>query len=261
MLVNKCAFTGSSFDGGIIFIQNTFTFLLACLICRVSPSFRFEPSWPKFKLSMPCIVFFVGTLVFSARALSMINVPTFFVFKNSSSILVAALEHMSLHKMISRPEGLFLLLSMTASLFYGWNDMQFSFWGYVFVTMHGVCIALYMVCVKKLNVEFSSSLELSIYSNAGSLPILFIIAMYEYQSSSSVILIQNQGCAAASVLAPQNFKPYFSSEVCHYCAGTCLLFDLLERSHFATHVLHHIVDGHGRLHQFTHVVFELRHIH
>jgi drug/metabolite transporter (DMT)-like permease len=211
MLVNKCAFTGSSFNGGIIFIQNTFTLLLACLICRVSSSFRFEPSWIKFKLLMPCVVVFVGTLVFSARALSLINVPTFSVFKNSSSILVAALEHMSLQKRISRPQGLFLLLLMTASLFYGWNDMQFSFWGYVFATMHVVCIALYMVGVKKLNVEFSSSLEMSIYNNAGSLPILFIIAMYEYQSSSSEISIQSQGCAAASVPAPQNFKPYFSS--------------------------------------------------
>ena len=199
LLINKCAFTGSSFNGGIIFVQNTFTLLLACSICRVSASFRFEPSWFKFKKWVPCVIFFVGTIMFSARALSLINVPTFSVFRNSSSLLVAALEYMLLQKAISKPQMFFLVLLMMASVFYGWNDLQFSFWGYVHAVLHVVSIALYSVGVKKLNVDFSSSLEMSIYNNAGSLPILLFIAMYEYQSSSSEISIQSKVCAAASV--------------------------------------------------------------
>ncbi len=140
--------------------------------------------------------------MFSASALSLINVPTFSVFRNSSSMLVAALEYMLLQKRMSRPQWLFLLLVMAASLIYGWNDLQFSFWGYVYAILHVLCIALYSVGVKKLNVEFSSSLEMSIYNNTGSMPILFIVAMYEYQSSSSVISIQNKACAVASVPSP-----------------------------------------------------------
>jgi GDP-mannose transporter len=201
LLVNKCAFTGSSFNGGIIFVQNMFTFLLAISICSLSSSFRFEPAWQNFKAWIPCVFFFVGTIMFSASALSLINVPTFSVFRNSSSLLVAALEYFFLQKTISIPQGFFLILLIIASLIYGWNDLQFSLWGYIFAVLHVVCIALYSVGVKKLNVQFSSSLEMSIYNNAGSLPFLFAIAMYEYHSSSSGISIQSKGCAAASVPA------------------------------------------------------------
>jgi drug/metabolite transporter (DMT)-like permease len=199
LLVNKCAFTGSSFNGGIIFVQNMFTFLLAFSICSLSSSFRFEPSWQKFKTWMPCVLFFVGTIMFSASALSLINVPTFSVFRNSSSLLVAAMEYFLLQKTISRPQGFFLALLMIASLIYGWSDLQFSFWGYVFAVSHVICIASYSVGVKKLNVQFSSSLEMSIYNNAGSLSFLFAIGLYEYNSSPSEILIESKICAAASV--------------------------------------------------------------
>lgn len=201
LLINKCAFTGSSFNGGIIFIQNLFTLFLALSMCSLSSTFHFEPSWYKFRVWMPCVVFFVGTIMFSASALSRINVPTFSVFRNSSSLLVAALEYFLLRKKISRAQGFFLLLLMTASLIYGWSDLQISFWGYVFAVLHVLCIALYSVGVKKLNVEFSSSLEMSIYNNAGSLPFLFAIALYEYHASSSAILISSKACASFSIPA------------------------------------------------------------
>jgi len=106
-----------------------------------------------------------------------------------------------LRKKISRAQGFFLLLLITASLIYGWNDLQISFWGYVFAVLHVLCIALYSVGVKKLNVEFSSSLEMSIYNNAGSLPFLFAIALYEYRASSSAILISSKACASFSIPA------------------------------------------------------------
>jgi drug/metabolite transporter (DMT)-like permease len=199
LLVNKCAFTGSSFNGGIIFVQNLFTFILAFSICSLSSSFHFEPSWQKFKTWMPCVLFFVGTIMFSASALSLINVPTFSVFRNSSSLLVAAMEYFLLQKTISRPQGFFLALLMIASLIYGWSDLQFSFRGYLFAVSHVICIALYSVGVKKLNVQFSSSLEMSIYNNAGSLSFLFAVVLYEFNSSPSEISIESKICAAASV--------------------------------------------------------------
>jgi GDP-mannose transporter len=199
LLINKCAFTGSPFNAGIIFMQNLFTTLLALCLCRCSPSFRFEPSVRKFRIWLPCVALFVGTIMFSACALSLINIPTFSVFRNSSSLLVAALEYFLLGKGISRIQGVFLVLLLVASLIYGWNDILFSFSGYCFAILHVVCIALYSVTVKRLNVEFSSSLEMSIYNNAGSLPILFVIAVCQYHSSSSAILIQSQACTVASI--------------------------------------------------------------
>ena len=199
LLINKCAFTGSSFNAGIIFLQNLFTLLLAMCLCRCSSSFHFEPSVHKFRIWLPCVSLFVGTIIFSAWAISLINVPTFSVFRNSSSLVVAALEYFLLGKAISRIQGVFLVLLLAASLCYGWNDILFSFSGYCFAMLHVVCIAFYSVTVKRLNVEFSSSLEMSIYNNAGSLPILFGIAVCEYRLSSSTILIQSKACAAVSI--------------------------------------------------------------
>jgi hypothetical protein len=116
-------------------------------------------------------------------------------------MLVAVLEYHLLQRPISILQGFFLALLMIASLIYGWSDLQFSLWGYIFAILQVFCIALYSVGVKKLNVQFSSSLEMSIYNNAGSLPFLFTVALYEYHKSSSAISIQSKSCAAASVPA------------------------------------------------------------
>ena len=201
LLVNKCAFTGSTFRSGLILVQNVFTLILALSICSVSATFKFTPTKEKFKLWAPCVLLFVGTIVSSATALSLINVPTFSAFRNSSSLLMAVLEYFLLHKLLSPIQAFFLLMLMIGSLIYGWSDLQFSASGYCFSVLHMVFIALYSVSVKKLNVQFSSSLEMSIYNNLGSLQILFGIAIFDYHSSWSQILIQSKACAAASIPA------------------------------------------------------------
>ncbi len=201
LLINKCAFTGSSFNSGLILVQNLFSLVLAVSVCSVTSSFKFTPTKDKFLIWAPCVVLFVGTIVSSASALSLINVPTFSVFRNSSALIVAVLEYFQLQKSIYSIQGFFLALLMLGSLTYGWNDLQFSVSGYGFSVLHILCIAFYSVSVKKLNAQFSSSLEMSIYNNAGSLPILFAIALYEYHLYSSQVLIENKVCAAASIPA------------------------------------------------------------
>jgi GDP-mannose transporter len=201
LLVNKCAFTGSSFNSGLILGQNFGTCLLALGICCLTPSFRFSPSMSKFVTWAPQVVLFVGTIVSSAAALAIVNVPTFSVFRNSSSLVVAVLEYIVLKKTVSSHQFYFLVLSILGAVVYGWGDLQFSALGYLYSALHVVIASMSAVAVKKLNVQFSSSLEMSFYNNVGSLPLLFIFAAYEYHASSSQIVISNQKCAAASVPA------------------------------------------------------------
>jgi GDP-mannose transporter len=209
LLVNKCAFTGSSFNSGLILGQNFGTCLLALGICCLAPSFRFSPSMSKVVTWAPQVVLFVGTIVSSAAALAIVNVPTFSVFRNSSSLVVAVLEFVLLKKSISSYQFAFLVLSVVGAVVYGWGDLQFSARGYFFSGLHVVIASMSAVAVKKLNVQFSSSLEMSFYNNVLSLPLLFIFAAYEYHASSSQIIIQNRHCAIASV--PAAFLISFSA--------------------------------------------------
>jgi hypothetical protein len=149
----------------------------------------------------PQVVLFVGTIVSSAAALAIVNVPTFSVFRNSSSLVVAVLEYFILKKTVSLYQSTFLVLSVFGAVVYGWGDLQFSARGYLYSALHVVIASMSAVAVKKLNVQFSSSLEMSFYNNLLSLPLLFIFAAYEYHASSSQIIIRNQQCAAASVPA------------------------------------------------------------
>ena len=201
LLVNKCAFTGSSFNSGLIFGQNVGTCLLALCICCLAPSFRFSPSISKFVTWAPVVVLFVGTIVSSASALAIVNVTTFSVFRNASSLVVAVFEFFLLQKTVSSYQLVFLILVVVGAVIYGWGDLQFSVRGYFLSALHVLIASMSAVAVKKLNVNFSSSLEMSLYNNVGSLPLLFIFASYEYQASSSQIIIRNQQCAAASVPA------------------------------------------------------------
>jgi hypothetical protein len=201
LLVNKCAFTGSSFNSGLILGQNVGTCLLALCICCLAPSFRFSPSISKFVTWAPVVVLFVGTIVSSAGALAVVNVTTFSVFRNASSLVVAVFEYFLLQKTVSSYQLVFLVLVVVGAGIYGWGDLQFSVRGYVLSALHVLIASMSAVAVKKLNVNFSSSLEMSLYNNVGSLPLLFIFASYEYQASSSQIIIRNQQCAAASVPA------------------------------------------------------------
>ena len=201
LLVNKCAFTGSSFNSGLILGQNFGTCLLALGICCLAPSFRFSPSMSKVVTWAPQVLLFVGTIVSSAAALAIVNVPTFSVFRNSSSLVVAVLEYFILKKTVSLYQSTFLVLSVFGAVVYGWGDLQFSARGYLYSALHVVIASMSAVAVKKLNVQFSSSLEMSFYNNLLSLPLLFIFAAYEYHASSSQIIIRNQQCAAASVPA------------------------------------------------------------
>jgi GDP-mannose transporter len=209
LLVNKCAFMGSSFNSGIILGQNIGTCVLALSICCLTPSFRFSPSISKFVTWAPQVLLFVGTIVSSAGALAIVNVPTFSVFRNSSSLLVAVFEYCILGKTVSSHQLIFLVFVVVGTVIYGWGDLQFSARGYVFSALHVLIASMSAVAVKKLNVVFSSSLEMSFYNNVGSLPLLFIFAAYEYQASASQIVIQNAECAVASI--PAAFLISFSA--------------------------------------------------
>jgi drug/metabolite transporter (DMT)-like permease len=260
LLLNKCAFTGSLFILGIIFIQNIISLFLQCIIYQLSPSLRFELSWLKLKEWMPCAIFFGGIVIFSAKALSLIDIPTFSIFSNSLRMLVAALEYLLMKKGISRPQGFFLLMLMTAALIFGWNNLRFSLWGYLYAALHVVCIGLYSVYVTKLDAEFSSSLEMSMYNNAGSLPILFVTAMIENEySSSSELLIQNTACIAASVPAPiMSYKTLALKNV--FVAGTRDLDDQLEQFQLSALVRYCIVDDPEQLQHIASAAFELRYL-
>jgi hypothetical protein len=165
--------------------------------------------------------------VTSIQALKFVNVPTFFVFRTSCSVLSSALDYFAFGVETNSLALGSLFFIIFGAFIYASNDLQFSLQGYTWSFAHIFSMALYVALVKRSSSSkqpLSPTLT-SLYNNLSLLSFLMVSVIYKRESvliPDGIISSASLAAATASKSSPTSTMLFYFKKL-HFLSQSDLL--------------------------------------
>ena len=219
-LINKVLVHQFPFPNVAVALQNMATVSVLFLAFQVNPA-EFG-STPKLDTRLvvtwaPLTLMFVGLLVSSLLALMHVSAVTLIVFRNLTSLTVAALEYAIIGTPISWESGAALVGMLVGAAMYAMHDLSYSTEGYAWLMANLVTTSMYQVWVKRvISHDGPKSMGppgFSYVNNLFSLPVLAVIAagagelggLSGYRATTPALVSLAASCGLACVLSVTAF--------------------------------------------------------
>jgi len=174
---------------------------------------------------LPLNIFFLAMLVTGTKSLSLLTVPMVTIFKNVQTCVTAFGDWWFFSKTVSVYTLLTLMIMISGALVAGYNDLEYNFWGYVWVIVNCLCGSAYVLYTKLAmdtlkmekvdNINYNCSLSLPfllvfMFFN-GELNLIYANAWDSFTNDSIAILTMNAifafGISFASFWVIQTTSP------------------------------------------------------